>query len=142
MITIDTRVLGRKQPLIPDFSIPLPPELHGGGRPTTLRDLIARVVTAEVSAFQERQDRQKFVRALNAEAIEQGVARGKVDMGGRDLDQQVDPEAAVGTALQAFEDGIYLVVVDGEEQRELDREIYLKPDSRVTFLRLTLLAGG
>ena len=63
-------------------------------------------------------------------------------MGGRNLKQKVDEEDAVGAALQAFEDGLYLVVLDGEEQRELDREVYLQPDSRVTFVRLAMLAGG
>jgi hypothetical protein len=51
-------------------------------------------------------------------------------------------EASIATALQAFEDELYLVLIDGEEQRELDRQIYLQPDSRVTFLRLAMLAGG
>ena len=49
---------------------------------------------------------------------------------------------ASAVALEAFEDGIYLVIVDGEEQRELDRQIFLQPDSKVAFVRLVMLAGG
>ena len=63
-------------------------------------------------------------------------------MGGRNLDQEVDEEQAVAAALQAFEDGIYLVAVDGRELRDLDQAVYLTQDSRVTFIRLALLAGG
>jgi hypothetical protein len=63
-------------------------------------------------------------------------------MGGRDLDQKVDADEAVATALEAFEDGLYLVVVDGQELRNLDAQVFLQPDSRVAFVRLTLLAGG
>ena len=96
----------------------------------------------EVAAFRERQEERKITRALTAAQIDEGVAKGKVDMGDRDLKQKVDPEAAVAVALQAFEDGIYLVVVDGEEHRDLDKEIYLQPDSRITFVRLSLLSGG
>ena len=138
---VSGKAMGRKKPLFADFSIPFPPDLGDGGA-LTLRDLISRVVRAEVEAFRHRQQERRLVRALTAGDIDQGVVRGKVDMGGRDLQQEVDPEEAVGTALQAFEDGLYLVIVDGQEQRELDREVYLRSDSRVAFVRLALLAGG
>jgi hypothetical protein len=142
MLTIEARVLGRKKPLFSDWSIPLPPAESGGGEPWTLRKLITRIVLEEVAAFQQRQEERKVIRVLTAGQIDQGAARGKVDMGGRDLKQKVDPEAAVAAALQAFEDGINLVVLDGEEQRDLDKEIHVQPDSRVTFVRLALLSGG
>ena len=56
--------------------------------------------------------------------------------------QAVDEDQAVGTALQAFEDGMYLVVIDDVEQTHLDQQVYLTEDSRITFIRLTLLSGG
>jgi hypothetical protein len=142
MLTIDAKVLGRKKPLFSDWSIPLPPTDSGGGGPWTLRMLITQIVLKEVAAFRERQEERKVIKALTAAQIEEGVGKGKVNMGGRDLKQKVDPEAAVAAALQAFEDGIYLVVLDGEEQRDLDKEIYVKPDSRITFVRLAMLSGG
>lgn len=142
MLTIDGKALGRKKALFADWSIPLPPDLDGDGGGLTLRQLITRIVLAEVEAFRGRQEERKLLKALTAAQIDDGLARGKVDMGGRDLKQEVDEEQAVGAALQAFEDGIYMVVLDGDEQRDLDREIYLQPDSRITFIRLALLAGG
>ena len=141
MITISGKVLGKKKPLFADWSIPFPPDLGDGGA-LTLRDLIARIVVGEVEAFKQRQEERKFVRALSASDIDKGVARGKVDLGGRNLDQKVDTDDAIATALQAFEDGLYLVIVDGEEQRELDRQVVLQPDSHVAFVRLAMLAGG
>lgn len=63
-------------------------------------------------------------------------------MGGRDLEQNVDVEEAIGVALQAFEDGLYLVIVDGEEKRSLDAQVFVKEDSSVAFVRLVMLAGG
>src|SRR5438067_6409848 len=108
MLTISGKALGCKQPLFADFSIPLPPELSDGGA-LTLRELIERVVRAEVDAFRQRWQAQRLVRALTAREIEAGVDKGKVDMGGRDARQQVDVDEAVGTALEAFEDGLYLV---------------------------------
>jgi hypothetical protein len=141
MLTISGKALGKKKPLFDDFSIPFPPDLGDGGA-TTLRDLISRVVRNEVQAFKARQQERKLFRALTAAEIEKGAVRGKIEMGGSDIDQKVDEEAAVGTALQAFEDGLYLVILDGAEQKSLDAQVFLKPDSRVAFVRLVMLAGG
>jgi hypothetical protein len=141
MISISGKTLGKKKPLFADWSIPFPPDLGDGGS-LTLRDLLDRVVRAQVQAFKERQQQQLLVRALTAKDIEAGAVKGKVDMDGRDLEQNVDPEDAVGTALQAFEDGLYLVILDGQEQRSLDQEVRLQPDSLIAFVRLAMLAGG
>ena len=56
--------------------------------------------------------------------------------------QNVSEEQAVAVACQAFEDGLFLVVIDGTEYRELDAQVFVQPDSQLTFIRLTLLAGG
>lgn len=140
MLTISGKALGRKKSLFEDWSIPFPPDLGGGT--ITLRDLIGRVVVAEVQAFQKRQEERKVFRALTAKDISAGAEHGKIDMGGRDLGQVVDAEEAVRVALQAFADGLYLVVVDGQDRKGLDEPVALQPDSRVTFVRLTMLAGG
>lgn len=143
MVAVSGRALGRKKPLFADWSVPLPPEFFDsgdGGR--TLRELIAQIVRAEVDAFCLRQERRKLTAVLSATQIEEGAEKGKVDMGGRDLEQEVDVEAAIATALEAFEDGLYLVVLDGEEQRDLDRQVFVTPESQITFVRLVMMAGG
>jgi len=141
MLSISGKALGRKKPLFADFSIPFPPDLGDGGS-VTLRDLIDRVVRHEVAAFRQRQEDNKLIRVLTSRQIEEGAARGKIDSGGRELRQHVDPEQAVATALEAFEDGLFLVSVDGAEQKNLDGQVFVNPDSRVTFIRLVMLAGG
>jgi hypothetical protein len=141
MLTIAGKALGKKKPLFADFSVPFPPDLGDGGS-TTLRDLITRVVRHEVDAFKNRQEERKFLKALSAKEIADGAVKGKIDMGGRDLEQNVDVDSAIAVALEAFEDGLYLVIVDEEDLRSLDAQIFLKPDSRVTFVRLVMLAGG
>ena len=143
MITVSGKALGSRRPLFADWSVPFPPDLKSDGDSITLRELIARIVVAEVESFNARQVENQTLRALTEKQIADAAAEGKVDMGGRDHPpQKVDPRQAVATAITAFEDGLYLVVLDGEEQKELDREVYLRPDSRVTFIRLTMLAGG
>jgi hypothetical protein len=141
MLIISGKALGRKKPLFADWSIPFPPDLGHGGS-LTLRDLIGRVVRAEVDAFKERQQERRLFRALSERQIQEGAGKGKIEMGGSALDQKVDPDEAVATALEAFEDGLYLVVLDEQEQRSLGAQVYLQPDSKVAFVRLVMLAGG
>jgi hypothetical protein len=141
MITISGKAMGRRKPLFADFGIPLPPQFEGD-QGATLRDLIESVVRQEVAAFRQRQADRQLLQCLTATQIEVAAEQGKIDSGGSEIRQDVDEDSAVATALTAFEDGIYLVVIDGEERRQLDEQLYLQPDSRVTFVRLALLAGG
>ena len=142
LLTIDAKAPGRRRPLIPQWQIPLPPDPTGRAEPLTLRTLISRIVASEVAAFRERQETRNLVRVLSAQEIDEGAARGKVDSGGRQLHQDVSEGQAIGTALHAFEDGLYLVILDGREQRHLDEQIFPGPDSHLTFLRLVMLAGA
>ena len=142
-LIVSGRGLGRRKPLFEDFSVPFPPDLtDDGGGGLTLRELIARVVRAEVSAFETRQERRRLTLVLSPAQIDEGLDKGKVDMGGRDLGQRVDADDAVAAALQAFEDGLYLVVIDDVEHRDLDAQVFVRPDSRVVFIRLVFLAGA
>ncbi|HEX5581705.1 MAG TPA: hypothetical protein VFX39_09025, partial [Gemmatimonadaceae bacterium] len=109
MLLIETRVLGRKARPLDRWSVPLPPSHdEGGGDGLTLRELITRIVRAEVGAFRERQRAMRLVRVLSDDEITAAAGRGKVDSGGRPPGAPVDAEGAVATALQGFEDGLYL----------------------------------
>ena len=141
-ITISTQALGRAAPLVPDWFVPFPPDASARGEPLTLREVIRRVVCEQVRSFRARQRDQRFLRVLTERQIADGVEQGRVVPGGRELNQSVDEDAAIVAAWQAFEDGLYLVVLDGEEQRDLDQQVWLQPDSKLIFLRLTLLAGA
>jgi hypothetical protein len=142
MLTISGKSLGGKKPLFADYSISPPADLHGDDG-VTLRKLIDHVVREEVAAFKNRQRDRLAFRAISAIQIEAAVERGKVDSGGSEIQpQDVDPDAAAETAIQAYVDGLYFVVIDGQQMREIDRQVFLRPDSQITFIRLTLLAGG
>jgi hypothetical protein len=141
MLTISAKALSRKKPLFEDYSVP-PPAAVAAGQPITLRDLIGHVVRAEVTAFKERQAERRLLKALTARQIQEGLAAGKVQSGGSELDQHVDAEQAVATAVEAFADGLYLVIVDENEVKELDAAVALRESSRLTFIRLAMLAGG
>ncbi len=105
--------------------------------------MIERIVRAEVKSFQQRQHDRQFLRALTASQIEEAAQRGKIEMGASEIGiQHVDPDQSVAVALQAFEDGLYLVIIDDVEHRALEQQVYLTDDSRITFIRLTMLTGG
>ncbi|HBO43078.1 MAG TPA: hypothetical protein DD670_03920 [Planctomycetaceae bacterium] len=142
MLTIRGKSVGARKPLFADFAVAPPPGLRDDGG-ITLRDLIDHVVREEVAAFQKRQRDRLTFRVLTAGQISEGVERGKVESGGSEIQpQDVDPNAAVGTAIQAFEDGLYFAVIDERQAEDLDRQVFLQPDSQITFIRLTLLSGG
>ena len=94
VVTVEGRTLGRKAALFADWSIPLETLLPGGAETLTLRELIVHLVLEEVDAFQKRQQERRLVRVLSRGEIEQGVAAGKVDMGGKDNIQVADAQAA------------------------------------------------
>jgi hypothetical protein len=142
VLTIEARAAGRRRPLLPNWELPPPPELAGGGAPLTLAELIARVVRSEVAAFEKRKRDGRFMRLLSEDQIAAEAMRGRVDPAGRAPVGRVDEEASVGTALESFEDGRYLVLIDGRQYERLDEQVLLGTESTVTFLRLVPLAGG
>ena len=142
MITVEATRLGRPSKPIHRFQVPPWEPEPASGSPLTLRDLITRIVREEVTAFRMRQLDNTFLRALTVQEIGAGASAGAVKSGGSDLQQEVDDEAAVANALQAFVDGVYYVILDGTQCRSLDEQVVVADDSTVTFLRLVPLAGG
>ena len=141
-ILVEGKAIGQKRPLFTDWHIELPPIDENMGGSLKLRDLIRSIVDKEVDAFRNRQEERRLARVMSRREIAQGVGRGKVDPGERDLEQAVDNEEAVAIALKAFEDGLYFVFIDEVQWTNLDSEVFLKTNSKVVFLRLTALVGG
>ena len=137
MLLVQGKALGRKKPLFDDFSVSSP-----ATGDLTLRALLGHVVRQEVARFKTRQAERRLLRVLTERQIEDGLAKGKVDSGGSTLDQNVDVDAAIAAAIEAFQDGLYLIVLDERELKDLDAPISLTESSRLTFVRLSLLAGG
>jgi hypothetical protein len=109
-----------------------------------LGELVAAVVRAEVRAFQGRAEQRRFLRVLTEESLAEGLAGGAVRSGDPEgaPPADVDPDEAVATALLAFEDGLYKVLVDDEPVDDIDALVDLRPDTRLLFLRLVALTGG
>lgn len=138
-LLIEAKLIGQRRPVFSGWRIDVPGR---GSDSLKLRDLITLVVIEEVESFKKRQQERRLARFLSPAEIERGRIAGKIDSGERDLQQEVDPDAAVGTALQAFEDGLYYVFIDGIQQTNLESEVTLQSKNQMTFLRLVALAGG
>jgi hypothetical protein len=151
--TIEAKILGQRASLQPAWQIALPtaiaphqsPEIQP---PFLLRDLITYIVRSEVQTFQQRQQERRLLRVLGPKQIADAASSGKISMGGPSditstrTEHEIDEQAASITALQAFEDGLYFIFLNGIQQRFLEDEVLLGPGSTVTFIRLVALIGG
>ena len=140
-ITSETMIWARNGPY---FSIgPLRFPLLLAALPSASRygDLSTWTVNEEIAAF-KKQKQRRLDQVLTRAEIDEGVLKAKIDMGGNDLQQEVDTEESIATAMQAFEDDIYFVFVNDEQCTSLDDVIYLSPDNWVMYLCSAALAEG
>jgi hypothetical protein len=116
-LTISGKVLGKSQNLFTSWEMALPDDrvATGENRSILLAELLAEIVKAEIRAFRDRQSQRRLTKVLGLVEIEAGVALGKIDSGGSELEQVVDELGAIENALQAFKDGFYLVFIDDEQ---------------------------
>jgi hypothetical protein len=141
-LTVSATTFARRKPLVPAYGIPVEPLRNTGGEPLTLRTLITRIVLDEFAAYRTRTHERRLARVLCARAIETRLSSGKVDPGGREMKLEMSEDDAVATALQAFEDGLYLVILDGVEKRDIDEQVAVGAESTLVFVRLVMLAGA
>ncbi|GHO85045.1 hypothetical protein [Dictyobacter formicarum] len=147
-LRVEARMVGKRKPLGAPWQVTLPSNLlhpdEDGGQVFRLRDLIAELVRVEVQAFRLRQEERRVLNILSAQEIDDAARTGKVSMGGEKelVPVEVDEYEAVQVALQGFVDGIYLVFLDGQPQRELDGPVQLHQESSLLFIRLVALVGG
>jgi len=109
-------------------------------RKISVSELIAEKVYQEVSAYNSRARANYGREYLRNEEIERMQDAGKIGLGSKRR-RQVDPEVEYQKALQAFEQNVFLILVDGR-QRELGDIITVTPQTNITFIRLVPLVGG
>lgn len=143
-LTISGKIVGKSQNLFTTWQMTLPLGAVSSldSQRLTLAELLTQIVQAEIRAFSDRQSQRRMTKVLGLVEIEAGVALGKIDSGGSDLDQVVDEQGAIENALQAFQDGFYLVFIDDQQQENLADLVDLQANSELLFLRLTPLVGG
>lgn len=107
--------------------------------PYTVQQLIEYSVHSCVRLFEDKRDKEP--QELSAEELEDKASSGKIAFGFFYGNTEVNESKAKETAIQAFEDGIVVVFVDGIQKEQLMDEIVVKEDSVVTFVKLAMLSG-
>ena len=137
-IKISVKQLGKKRPIITQKII----EIESLPSSPNLVHLIQAVVKQQVSTFNQKLEDKSLVPFLLKAAIEEKTKTGKVGFGSIYNDKKADEQAAIDNALLAFQDGIYCVFIDDNQIEQLNQPILLQPNSILTFVRLTFLAGS
>lgn len=104
---------------------------------TTVRTIIETRVRAEVRAHNASRVLGTFKGLVQPTDAEQQLNRRR-----EPRSRRVDADAQVATALNAFERGQVLVLIDDLQRIALDDELTLRAGSTVTFLKLVPLVGG
>lgn len=140
MAWVAGKVPGSKTHLFEPFSFDPFPELGSSGG-ITLREFLIKLVHEQVRDFHLREQDRQALKVITSQDLVKGWSQGKF-LSPREDAQKVDPDDAVGAALQAFEDGLYLVFIDDEPKKNLDEEVFVNPSTQVTLIRLVALAGA
>lgn len=134
-IFVNVKSVGKRKPALNAVSYTLPDGI------ATLRDLITAVVRIETERYNARETEKMLLPFLTEAQIEDQSVAGKVGFGRIYAERKADPKAAVETALQGFEDGLFRVIVNDSEVKESDASIRLNEGDTLTFVRLSFLAG-
>ena len=132
-ILVNAYAIGRKGTRI----APVPFELSGN--PHTLRELICQCAEECVRRYNARAAAAEAPLGDDAVSVmgELGKIAFGMDMGGA----PADVSKAETRALEAFEDGLVRVFLNGCELTEFDTPLCLRENDAVSFIRLVALAG-
>lgn len=132
---INVKQLGKRRDVIGTKEIYLDPV------PTTTAGLITAIVALQVKEYNDRPDQNELLTYLTDPEIQRKATVGKIDFGVNYNDNSADPEKAIRNALLSFEDGIFRVFLNDNALDTLQEEIHPREGDRLTFVRLTMLAG-
>ncbi|PSL26302.1 hypothetical protein [Chitinophaga ginsengisoli] len=137
-LIINVKQAGRKHALFEKQVI----EIDDIGKQPTLKELINAVVKQQVITYNSKPSEKNLIPFLTDKQMAAQASGGKIGFGSIYNEQKADVVKAQGTALQAFEDGIYAVFANDEELTSLSRQLDLSHETVITFIRLTFLAGS
>lgn len=137
-LIINVKAAGRKHAILEKQHA----EIDDLGNNPSVQELITAVVKQQVNAYNSKPFEKNVLPFLTSEQIEGQTASGKVGFGSIYNEQKADPAKAQEAALQAFEDGMYAVFADERELTKLSELVALTPETVITFIRLTFLAGS
>jgi hypothetical protein len=127
--------IGNRRPILETKTIELPDNIK------TPEELIEQIVRLDVRRYNEIDTDSPLLKYLTDPEIEDQAAVGKIGFNDRKNSQNQDEEKAVRQALQAFEDGLFLLLVNSTAAK-VGEKIKLQSGDALIFIRLSLLAGS
>ena len=102
----------------------------------TVEQIISERVRSEVEVYNKKLPEyfKGLVEPLDAEKTLNGYKVKK--------NQMIDVEKQIYVALNAFQKNGFFVLIDTIQAEELNQQIHLKADTKISFLKLTQLVGG
>jgi hypothetical protein len=134
-IYIKLKSVSKRRPVLENTAYILPIEI------LSLRQLIETIVRQEVDSYNTRGLENMLVPFLTETQIAEQSTAGKVSFGRLYSEKKADPDKAIETALQGFEDGLFKVMIGETEVKDLDAPLKIQDDDVLTFVRLIFLAG-
>ena len=110
--------------------------------PTTLRQLIAMLVTDGVERYNRRLLKKEEPALVTDDQLADMSQVGKIAFGIPLGGKAAELEPALETAFQGFEDGLYRVFLGEAEMESLDAPLGLHEGDTITIIRLVMLTGG
>ena len=102
----------------------------------TVKDIIASRVVKEVEAYNTKA--QGFYNGL----VEPTDAEKTINGYKLKPKRIIDAEKQVYIALDAFMSNGYFLLIENIQSESLDQAVHLKPDTKISFVKLTPLVGG
>lgn len=132
-LTLQLKRLGKKKIHLLEYELEKKPE--------SLRELIEQCVKNEVKRYNEKRKDIKLLSFLSPIEIEEQSETGKIGFGDIENTELAKIDEAVSNAILAFEDGLFVVFIDDNEIKNLDKVLSMNQNATITFIRLTFLTG-
>jgi hypothetical protein len=132
---VEARVVGRPQD-IESRDVAVQPGSHA------LRTVLRQLVETEVGDFARRRREASLLRILTPADLVRGVESGRYAAEPRPAQGLPAVEDAWRRTVEAFDDGLFFVFVDGHQVEELETVVTIGPGTRLRLVRLVALAGG
>ena len=140
-IKVTVKQLGKKHPVLSEQKI----EIAYGDSNISLENLLELIVQHQVDAFNAKSfevEDEDYVKIPQDSYLNILTDTGKVGFGSIYNLKKADVRKAQEHAIQAFEDGMFVVFYNDEQLEDLTQTIDLSLQHSFTFIRLTFLAGS
>ncbi len=132
-VVLQLKRLGKKKILTVPF--------HVSKKPDTLRALIEECVKQEVQRYNKERVESQLISFLTPSEIQEQSESGKIGFGDIENKTPAYVNEALENAFLAFQDGLFVVLVNDTEVKQLDDLLHLNDKSVISFIRLTFLSG-